>query len=593
MKDRTSFPIVVISTWFLLCSAFAHGQDTYNVLFLGNSYTGSNDLPQLVHDVALSAGDTLVYDSNTPGGFQLLNHASNATTQNKIMAGEWNYVVMQGQSQEPITFPGDFNNGATALYDDIKEHNPCAVVMPFMTWGRENGDASNCLDFPNMCTYLGMDTDLRDRYLDITDAVSGEVSPVSVVWRYIRQNHPSIDLYTADGSHPSVRGSYAAACCFYAAIFKKDPEMITFDFVLDPDVAATIRMAAKTQVFDQLSDWDLKKPPLADILFTTGPGDLDMQFISFNPGGLIQDVLWDFGDGNTISTVNPAHTYASNGTYTVQLTATTCDIEGPHTAVADTTIQLCDHAPSIFSSQTSLCSYDTLETQEADSYQWYSGFNAISGQTNQYLADYSQYNNAGVFSVMSTMANCAEISQFYNPNPIPLMYYFDAVGSDPCEGDTTLFIVHKFGDVLSGSEIIHWYQDGDLLPSMSNEDTLLITGPGIYECSVVDPLAICPFDTTFSSVIDIECPVGFDDYSDDEKIPAFSIFPNPASKTITVEFTRKTVHERLQVYDLMGRVLIEQIAIRTSVIDVSGLSRGMYLIRLEGSTDYEVRFIKQ
>lgn len=33
-------------------------------------------------------------------------------------------------------------------------------------------------------------------------------------------------------------------------------------------------------------------------------------------------VLWDFGDGSTSDLFNPTHTYAANGTYTVQLTAT-------------------------------------------------------------------------------------------------------------------------------------------------------------------------------------------------------------------------------------------------------------------------------
>lgn len=33
-----------------------------------------------------------------------------------------------------------------------------------------------------------------------------------------------------------------------------------------------------------------------------------------------QSYLWDFGDGQTSTEVNPAHTYGSAGTYTVKLT---------------------------------------------------------------------------------------------------------------------------------------------------------------------------------------------------------------------------------------------------------------------------------
>ncbi|MBK7856008.1 MAG: hypothetical protein IPJ79_15005 [Bacteroidetes bacterium] len=71
-------------------------QITRSVLFLGNSYTGVNNLPQLVHDVALSAGDTLLFDSYTPGGYQLVSHNNDSTSIYKIMAGGWQYVVLQG-----------------------------------------------------------------------------------------------------------------------------------------------------------------------------------------------------------------------------------------------------------------------------------------------------------------------------------------------------------------------------------------------------------------------------------------------------------------------------------------------------------------
>jgi hypothetical protein len=74
------------------------------VLFIGNSYTGVNNLPQLVYDVAISVGDTLIFDKHTPGGNRLMNHATNPTALAKINSNDWDHVVLQGQSQEP-SFP--------------------------------------------------------------------------------------------------------------------------------------------------------------------------------------------------------------------------------------------------------------------------------------------------------------------------------------------------------------------------------------------------------------------------------------------------------------------------------------------------------
>src|SRR5690606_24213207 len=156
------------------------------------------------------------------------------------MAGGWDYVVMQGQSQEPVILQNQFMNGGSALYTLIRQYNPCAIPMGYITWGRKNGDAANCQSFPVMCTYQGMDTMLRMRYLSLMKQIQGEAAPVSVVWRYLRQHHPGINLYDADESHPSPAGSYAAACCFYASIFKKDPTLINFDGGLNAADALTI-----------------------------------------------------------------------------------------------------------------------------------------------------------------------------------------------------------------------------------------------------------------------------------------------------------------------------------------------------------------
>jgi len=105
IKKINHFLIVFISSFFCIPGNELKAQLSYRVLFLGNSYTAVNNLPQIIHDAALSAGDTLVFDSNTPGGYQLTDHSIDVTSQNKIMAGGWDYVVIQGQSQEPIMHP--------------------------------------------------------------------------------------------------------------------------------------------------------------------------------------------------------------------------------------------------------------------------------------------------------------------------------------------------------------------------------------------------------------------------------------------------------------------------------------------------------
>ena len=64
----------------VLTPIFVFSQQTKEVLFLGNSYTFYNDLPNMVKQIALSFGDTLHYDQNTPGGATLQMHSTNTQT---------------------------------------------------------------------------------------------------------------------------------------------------------------------------------------------------------------------------------------------------------------------------------------------------------------------------------------------------------------------------------------------------------------------------------------------------------------------------------------------------------------------------------
>jgi hypothetical protein len=49
-------------------------------------------------------GDTLIFDSNTPGGESFFGHYHyEPMTISKIQTGNWDYVVLQEQSQAPLT----------------------------------------------------------------------------------------------------------------------------------------------------------------------------------------------------------------------------------------------------------------------------------------------------------------------------------------------------------------------------------------------------------------------------------------------------------------------------------------------------------
>lgn len=245
----------------LCCFLVSSAASQTRAVFFGNSYTYFNNLPDMVRSIALDKGDSFEYDAFTPGGQTLRGHASDLVLfHQRVSAKDYDYVIIQAQSQEPSFSPGQVASQtlpyARQLDSVINSIDTCIKTMFFMTWGRENGDQSNCANYPPICTYEGMQKRLRESYLLMASQNNAQVAPVGEAWKLVRDSASHIQLYTADGSHPSLAGSYLAACTFYCSMFHK-----TATTFYDPGVghadAFTIQAIASHTVLDSLPLWGI------------------------------------------------------------------------------------------------------------------------------------------------------------------------------------------------------------------------------------------------------------------------------------------------------------------------------------------------
>jgi hypothetical protein len=83
---------------------------------------------------------------------------------------------------------------------------------------------------------------------------------VGALWHYLRDHHPEIELYASDGSHPSLAGSYAAACSFYSVLFRKNTRELAYNPGIDEGQAESIKIAASKVVYDSLAKWFVEMP---------------------------------------------------------------------------------------------------------------------------------------------------------------------------------------------------------------------------------------------------------------------------------------------------------------------------------------------
>lgn len=258
---------------FILAFVFAlfktsYAQEEIKVLWLGNSYTFYNSLPDLVNELSTGTDKIVKSKSICPGGYTLFQHATNPNSLNAIREGYWDYVVLQDQSQLPTIDYYRHNAMRPAyqsLYDSIMLYNPDAKVVGFMTWGRRYG-GQQCADFGDglFCSVDFVDFDhmqdtLSAAYCENAYATDSYVSPVGDAWKEAMSRNDRIVLHSSDDSHPSYEGSYLAACIFYAVLWQESPVGTYYNTSsISQRNAEFLQVIADDVFFNNLEKWNVE-----------------------------------------------------------------------------------------------------------------------------------------------------------------------------------------------------------------------------------------------------------------------------------------------------------------------------------------------
>jgi hypothetical protein len=309
----------------------ASAQDTLSVLFLGNSYCSVNNLPQLVQNLSASAGKTLIIDSNMPGGFTLTGHSSDPNSIAKISQGNWDYVILQEQSQIPTIDQFRYNDMYPAMADlktMVEQYSPCAKIITYMTWGRRFGgqqcDPSNTYCSPVFSDFNQMQDSLSSAYWQISESLNIQCAPVGESWRAILSD-TNLVLHSADNSHPNIDGSYVAALTLFSSIWKQPSLGLTYNAGISAGRAQYYQQMSDNVLFNSTNDWNLFiNSPVADFSRVANGNTVNFSNLSFSNTNSILTYEWDFGDGNFSVDENPQHNYASSGQYDVRLIASNC-----------------------------------------------------------------------------------------------------------------------------------------------------------------------------------------------------------------------------------------------------------------------------
>jgi lysophospholipase L1-like esterase len=187
------------------------------VLFIGNSLTYWNDLPELVEALAAASGAARpTCKAIVAGGYSLEDHWQQGAAQETIAQGGWDVVVLQQG-------PSASAEGRASLLEYARRfagliRRAGAKPALYMVWPATDRKG----DFDGVA----------ESYRLAAEGTKGLLFPAGEAWRAAWRRDPKLALYSPDGLHPTPAGTYLAALTIYGQLYARTPEGLPASFKL-------------------------------------------------------------------------------------------------------------------------------------------------------------------------------------------------------------------------------------------------------------------------------------------------------------------------------------------------------------------------
>ena len=175
----------------------------FNILFIGNSLTYTNDLPELVKNRAKQKGIIIGTKMIALGNYAIIDHWEDGEVQKQISSKKFHFVIIQqgpssqSEGREILIEYGEKLQG-------LCEEND-AQLGYFMVW-------------PSL-TYYNTFEGVIQNYSDAARINDAILCPVGKVWKEHFDSTDNFDYYGVDGFHPSLKGSQVAADVIVESLF--------------------------------------------------------------------------------------------------------------------------------------------------------------------------------------------------------------------------------------------------------------------------------------------------------------------------------------------------------------------------------------
>lgn len=204
------------------------------VLFIGNSLTYYNHLPSIVEALTEASGQNgFAFRMIAFPNFSLEDHWNQGEALRSIRQGGWDVVVLQQGPSVSAEGRQGLLEYARRFAEEIKRFG--AKPALYMVWPFSGKS-------PNF-------DGVAESYRQAANAVQGLLFPVGEAWRAALKRDPQLGLYTNDGLHPTIAGSYLAALVIYEQLYGRSPVGLPSKLKVSPgdDIALPIEQTRLMQ----------------------------------------------------------------------------------------------------------------------------------------------------------------------------------------------------------------------------------------------------------------------------------------------------------------------------------------------------------
>jgi hypothetical protein len=161
----------------------------------------------MIAGLAAASGRTLEHRLIAAGGASLRRHWNAGHVQQALATEPFDVIVLQEQSTLPV-------KNASRMHENIRLFDAAirstgARTVLYMTWARRNEPRNQQV--------------IADAYTSIGRELGADVAPAGLAWERFLAEHDTPVLHDKDLSHPTVAGSYLAACVLYSTLFGVRP----------------------------------------------------------------------------------------------------------------------------------------------------------------------------------------------------------------------------------------------------------------------------------------------------------------------------------------------------------------------------------